>query len=66
MEKKENRNRRKSDKNQSKETNKKELKEKEDSTKYGEAVPSMFAWTGLEEQKEKAKQLENATKKNNK
>ena len=36
---------------------------KEDSTKYGEFVSSYFAWLTLEEQKEKAKKLDNMTKK---
>ena len=38
----------------------------EDSTKYGEFVSSYFAWISLPEQKEKAKRLENITKKENK
>ncbi len=38
----------------------------EDSTKYGEFVSSYFAWIPLPEQKEKAKRLENITKKENK
>ena len=37
----------------------------EDSTKYGEFVSSYFAWIPLPEQKEKAKRLENITKKGN-
>ena len=37
----------------------------EDSTKYGEFVSSYFAWISLPEQKEKAKRLENITKKEN-
>lgn len=37
----------------------------EDSTKYGEFVSSYFAWIPLPEQKEKAKRLENITKKEN-
>ena len=38
----------------------------EDSTKYGEFISSYFAWISLPEQKEKAKRLENITKKENK
>ena len=41
----------------------KDIKEKEDETKYGEFVSSYFAWLTLEGQKEKAKKLENATQK---
>ena len=37
----------------------------EDTTKYGEFVSSYFAWISLPEQKEKAKRLENITKKEN-
>ena len=37
----------------------------EDSTKYGEFISSYFAWIPLPEQKEKAKRLENITKKGN-
>ena len=37
----------------------------EDGTKYGEFVSSYFAWIPLPEQKEKAKRLENITKKGN-
>ncbi len=35
----------------------------EDSTKYGEFVCSYFAWISLPEQKEKAEELQNMTKK---
>ena len=38
----------------------------EDSTKYGEFVSSYFAWIPLPEQKEKAKRLQNITKKKEK
>ena len=38
----------------------------EDSTKYGEFVSSYFAWIPLPEQKEKAKRLQNITKKDKK
>ena len=34
----------------------------EDSTKYGEFVCSYFAWVSLPEQKEKAEELQNITK----
>ncbi len=53
--------------------NKKENKEQdhkvevgEDATKYGEFISSYFAWISLPEQKEKAKKLENITKKEEK
>ena len=53
--------------------NKKENKEQdhkvevgEDTTKYGEFISSYFAWISLPEQKEKAKKLENITKKEEK
>ena len=39
---------------------------KEDMTKYGEFVSSYFAWIPLPEQKEKAKRLQNITKKDKK
>lgn len=39
------------------------IKEKEDSTKYGEFISSFFSWITLDKQKEKAKDLENMTKK---
>lgn len=45
---------------------KKEKREKEDGTKYGEFIPSYFTWITPEEQKEEAKKLENMTKKNKK
>lgn len=35
----------------------------EDTTKYGEFVTSYFAWIPLEKQKEKAKEMEEITKK---
>lgn len=35
----------------------------EDTTKYGEFVCSYFAWISLPEQKEKAEELQNITKK---
>lgn len=38
----------------------------EDSTKYGEFVSSYFAWISLPEQKEKAKRLQEITKKDKK
>ena len=34
----------------------------EDATKYGEFVCSYFAWVSLPEQKEKAEELQNITK----
>lgn len=44
---------------------KKEIKKdniKEDTTKYGEFVSSYFAWLTLDGQKERAKQLDEMTK----
>ena len=38
----------------------------EDSTKYGEFVSSYFAWISLPEQKEKAKELNEMTKRGGK
>ena len=38
----------------------------EDSTKYGEFISSYFAWISLPEQKEKAKRLQEITKKDKK
>lgn len=38
----------------------------EDSTKYGEFVSSYFAWIPLPEQKEKAKEMQDMTKEDNK
>ncbi len=38
----------------------------EDSTKYGEFVSSYFAWVPLPEQKEKAENMANMTKKEKK
>lgn len=35
----------------------------EDSTKYGEFVSSYFAWIPLPEQKQKAEEMQNMTKK---
>lgn len=37
--------------------------ENEDSTKYDEFISSYFAWMTLEEQKNRAKELEDKTKK---
>ena len=36
---------------------------REDVTKYGEFVPSYFEWISLDKQKQKAKDLNNITKK---
>ena len=41
-------------------------KNKKNVTKYGEFIPTFHAWLGLEEQKERAKELMNMTKKNKK
>lgn len=38
----------------------------EDNTKYGEFVSSYFAWIPLPEQKDKAKKMQNMTKRENK
>ena len=38
----------------------------EDSTKYGEFISSYFAWISLPNQKEKAEELQNMTKKKDK
>ena len=40
-------------------------KEKENQTKYGEVIPSMYNWLPIDKQKEKAKKLANITNKNN-
>ena len=46
-----------------------ELEEKyevgEDSTKYGEFISSYFAWISLPNQKERAEELQNMTKRKN-
>lgn len=39
----------------------KNKKEKEDATKYGEFIPSFFAWKTLKEQKEISDRLANIT-----
>ena len=41
-------------------------KSKKNTTKYGEFVPTFNVWLGLDEQKKRAKELENMTKKNKK
>jgi hypothetical protein len=38
----------------------------EDSTKYREFISTFFTWIGLKEQKERAEELENITKKDKK
>lgn len=45
---------------------KNEKRKKEDTTKYGEFVCSAYHWLPPEVQKERAKELENATEKENK
>ena len=40
-----------------------EKKKTEDTTKYGEFIPSYFAWLTLEKQKEIANKLSDITKK---
>ena len=42
----------------------KEEKRKEDTTKYGEFVPSTHHWLPIEQQKKKAEELANITKEN--
>ena len=42
----------------------KEEKRKEDTTKYGEFVPSTHHWLPIEQQKKKAEKLANITKEN--
>lgn len=42
---------------------KKNKKEKEDATKYGEFVSSYFGWITPKKQKERAEELEDITKK---
>lgn len=37
----------------------------EDNTKYGEFISTYFAWIPLSKQKEKAREMEKMTKKNN-
>ena len=39
----------------------KDKREKEDATKYGEFIPSYFAWKSLEVQKEISNKLANIT-----
>ena len=41
---------------------KKNYKDIEDTTKYGEFISSYFAWTTLEKQKENAKHMDKITK----
>lgn len=43
-----------------------EKKSKKNVTKYGEFVPTFFAWTGLDRQKKIVERLENISKKENK
>ena len=45
---------------------KKEKREKEDATKYGEFIPSYFTCVSPEEQKKVVSELENMTNKNKK
>lgn len=40
------------------------IQEVEDVTKYGEFISSYFAWVTLDKQKEKAKEMDEMTKKN--
>ena len=40
----------------------KEEKRKEDTSEYGEFVPSTYHWLPVEQQKQKAKKLANITK----
>ena len=41
----------------------KKKKRKEDTTKFGEFIPSIHHWIPIEEQKQKAKKLSDVTKK---
>ena len=43
-----------------------DLDKKQDTTKYGEFISSYFSWLTLHGQKEKANELENMTKKDEK
>ena len=43
--------------------NKKNKKDIEDSTKYGEFISSFFSWITLDKQKEKANELDKITRK---
>ncbi len=45
---------------------KKDKREKEDATKYGEFIPSYFTWITPDEQKKTVRNLENMTDKNKK
>lgn len=45
---------------------KKNKREKEDATKYGEFIPSYFTWITPDEQKKTVSELENMTDGNNK
>ena len=38
-------------------------KHKKNVTKYGEFIPTFHSWLGLDEQKKRAQELENMTKK---
>ena len=49
--------------NQQQERREFEVEVGEDATKYGEFVSSYFAWISLPEQKEKAQELQEMTKK---
>lgn len=44
----------------------KDKREKEDATKYGEFVSSYFGWVSPEKQKDRGKELEKITKKEEK
>ena len=41
------------------------MKNKRNITKYGEFIPTFHVWIGLEEQKKRARELINMTKKKN-
>lgn len=43
-----------------------EKKSRKNVTKYGEFIPTYYAWIGLDKQKEKVERLENITSKNDK
>ena len=46
--------------------NNKKIQRKEDTTKFGEFVPTTHHWLPIEQQKQKAEKLANITKQNDK
>lgn len=49
--------------NDGKDNKEKQIKEKEDATKYGEFISSFFEWITPDKQKENAEKMENMTDK---